>query len=242
MTGARVRRVHVVVPARDEAELVGRCLEGIEHAAGRLSLGRPDVAVTVTVVLDRCRDATAEVVAAHPDVVAVPVESGIVGRTRAFGIEVATGSMPPGAWSGTWIANTDADTVVPPHWLVRQVELAEAGADAVVGTVWPDPDETGPGLLERWLAGHALGEEHLHVHGANLGFRLDAYRQVGGFLPVAEHEDVLLVDALRAAGRQVMATATTQVTTSARRWGRLEAGGFAGYLRALTQLDTQPES
>ena len=36
-----------------------------------------------------------------------------------------------------WIANTDADTVVPPTWLTTQLRWADSGHDVVIGTVEP---------------------------------------------------------------------------------------------------------
>ena len=63
--------------------------------------------------------------------------------------------------------------------------------------------------------------------------RADAYLAVGGFAPEPLHEDVLLVEAVRATGRPWVATDTIRVATSARRTGRVADGGFAGYLRRL---------
>jgi hypothetical protein len=36
---------------------------------------------------------------------------------------------------GTWLATTDADSVVPRHWLTAQMSHAAASARVVVGTV-----------------------------------------------------------------------------------------------------------
>ena len=226
-----VGRVAVVVPARDEEELLPACLDGIDAARDALRSRRPDVEVVVVVVLDRCTDGTAAVVSAHGQVRGVWSDTGAVGAARAAGVAFALQDVPEAARSATWIACTDADTTVPAHWLWRQVELAEAGADLVTGTVVPT--DLGGGLFSRWRAGHTLGEGHPHVHGANLGVRADAYLAVGGFPAEPVHEDVLLVEAVRAAGHPCVATDTTRVRTSARRTGRVVAGGFAGYLRNL---------
>ena len=84
-------------------------------------------------------------------------------------------------------------------------------------------------MLRAWSQRHTRREAH--VHGANLGVRLSAYLEAGGFPARVEHEDVALVAALRARGT-VPAHATT-VTTSARQRGRVR-GRFSGYLRALS--------
>ncbi len=101
----------------------------------------------------------------------------------------------------TWLACTDADSAVPEHWLTRQLDLADAGADVVVGTVRPELAALSPDRARAWLATHRPGHANGHVHGANLGVRLTAHDAAGGFAPVAEHEDVGLVERARAAGR-----------------------------------------
>ena len=226
-----LRRVAVVVPARDEEELLPACLDSVEVARAALAHRRPDVEVVVVVVLDRCTDGTSGVVAARGNVRGVWSDSGVVGAARAAGVAVALADVPEHVLPATWIACTDADTTVPAQWLWRQVELADEGADLVTGTVVPT-DLPG-GLFGRWRARHVLGEGHPHVHGANLGVRADAYLAAGGFPAEPVHEDVLLVEAVRATGRPWVATDATRVATSARRTGRVVGGGFAGYLRRL---------
>ncbi|GAB3445921.1 glycosyltransferase family 2 protein [Phycicoccus ginsengisoli] len=227
----RVGTVAVVVPARDEEELLPACLDSIDLARAELQAWRPDTHVTVLVVLDRCTDGTAAVVAARRGVRALSSDAGVVGAVRAAGAAAVLQGTPAALLRHTWLACTDADTTVPRHWLRRQVELAEAGAELVLGTVEPAglPGE----LRSRWWARHTLGEGHPHVHGANLGVRGDAYAAAGGFPSLGVDEDVHLVAALRAAGRRCVATDTTRVRTSARGTGRVAEGGFAGYLRRL---------
>ncbi|MFC8500849.1 glycosyltransferase [Pedococcus sp. NPDC057267] len=226
-----VSRVVVVVPARDEEELLPACLDSVDAARTALGRRRPDVEVVVVVVLDRCTDGTAGVVAARRHVRGLWSDTGVVGAARAAGVSAALGDVHAGSLSTTWISCTDADTTVPAQWLWRQVELAEAGADLVTGTVVPT-DLPG-GLFGRWRARHVLGEGHPHVHGANLGVRADAYLAAGGFPPEPVHEDVLLVEAVRTAGHRWVATDTTRVATSSRSAGRVVGGGFSGYLRRL---------
>ena len=74
------------------------------------------------------------------------------------------------------------------------------------GPVRPDLAHVEPTLYRRWLRRHELGPGHPHVHGANLGFSLAAYHQVGGFPHHACGEDVELVRRLRLAGLPVEAT------------------------------------
>lgn len=233
--------MHVVVPVRDEELLLGRCLKSVRRAEARLRAERPEVATAVTVVLDRCLDGSEAVAAQHPSVHVLRLDAGRVGAARAYGVAAVIARCSPA--DRTWVANTDADSIVPDHWLVAQLALAESGIDAVVGTVGPDADDVDVVVLERWRVRHELGEDHSHVHGANLGFLLAAYVAAGGFLPVPVDEDVRLVASLRATGAIVCATSRIAVTTSGRRRGRAP-GGFAAYLRLLdgTAVEHAPDN
>ena len=224
-TARAVQAVAVVIPARDEEELVGRCLASVEVAAARARAR--GIRVDVILVADDCRDATASVARAA-GVEVIEGRDGRVGAARARGVSAALA-----AWEGPrdrlWIACTDADSVVPPAWITSQLDLADAGTDVVVGTVRPELDALSPAQVAAWRATRVPGEANGHVHGANLGVRADAYGRAGGFPALAEHEDVDLVARLRLLGVTVTASAAGEVLTSGRRDGRTP-GGYAGYL------------
>jgi hypothetical protein len=227
----RVRAVAVVVPARDEEELLPACLDALDTARTWLLELDPRLRCQVFVALDSCHDATAAVVAARRGATAVPVSFGQVGATRAAGVRAAA------RWAGgdpaeLWVASTDADTVVPPDWLREQVLLARAGVELVVGTVQPDPSDLTPVERELWWARHTMADGHEHVHGANLGFTLAAHDRVGGFPHLPLHEDVELVRRMRESGVVCTAPGALRVTTSGRRSNRAP-GGFAAYLDEL---------
>ncbi|MDO5696751.1 MAG: glycosyltransferase [Dermatophilus congolensis] len=227
---APVTVVVVAIPARDEEMLLGGCLAGVLASAEVLRVARPHVHVEVVVALDRCTDASAQVASTYP-VVTVATESTGVGPARDLAVRtgLARTKAPPAA---TWIACTDADTVVPAHWLLTQLEFADQGAELVVGTVEPN-GEVDPLLLRRWHDRHQLVEGHPHIHGANLGLRASTWALLGGFGEPRSHEDVRLVARARIAGVAVSATDRTRVSTSARRIGRVD-DGFAAYLAAMT--------
>lgn len=224
--------VAVVVPARDEEQLVGACLESVLHAARVLRAAHRGVRTHVVVVLDVCRDDTAAVVARHPGVQAVTSGAGNVGEARALGVETVAGWAAATGGGPVWVANTDADSEVPRHWLLTQWRLAARGRDLVVGTVSPRPADLAPDVLAAWHARHSSADGHEHVHGANLGFSLEAYRSVGGFAPLPAHEDVELVESVRRAGLDWVATGAIEVSTSGRRAARAPLG-FASYLQDL---------
>lgn len=221
--------LHVVVPCRDEAEALPAHLDALAAAVEVVRRLHPSVAVSATVVLDTCRDASAEVVRHHretqPWLHAVEVRRGRVGAVRGDGVAHARRLVAAPA-ARTWLAHTDADSQVPAHWLLHHVAAARRGLDLWLGTVRPAaPDD----VVARWGALHALGPGHRHVHGANLGVRLAAYDEVGGFGGWSTGEDVDLVRALCRRGARVGADDLAPVLTSARLVGRAP-DGFATFL------------
>ena len=224
--------VGVVIPARDEEELLPACLDAVDAAVRALRDRHPEVLTHVVVVLDACTDRSAEVVAARPEITAVVTQAGNVGVARALGVAAAADWAVASATGSLWIANTDSDSVVPRHWLLAQVRMAREGHDLVVGSVRPRPDDLTPEELALWHERHSSADGHTHVHGANLGFTWDAYESIGGFAPIATHEDVELVGAMRRAGVDWIASGAITVTTSGRRVARAP-GGFADYLEDM---------
>ncbi|MEV0621959.1 glycosyltransferase family 2 protein [Nonomuraea sp. NPDC050404] len=233
-----VRAVGVVVPAHQEADLLPSCLAALDLAARLL----PGIAVHLVVAADACTDRTADLAAAAGAVV-VDVDLRNVGGARRAGTLALlrrTTDLDPRT---LWIATTDADTLVPPCWLSRQLRYAEAGWEAVVGTVtvtdWQDyPPHSRGRYLERYAAGRA-GAWHSHVHGANLGLTAAAYLAVGGFAELPTGEDHALVAALESAGRRVLRTTAVSVVTSARRSPRAP-GGFGHLLAGLDSRRSGP--
>ncbi|MHA7221798.1 glycosyltransferase family 2 protein [Arthrobacter sp. RHLT1-20] len=245
--GHAIDRVAVVVPAHNEDEHLSRALLAVQRAADALHRLRPDVDVGVTVVLDSCTDGSAGIaaryVAADRRFRAVEVRFRNAGASRATGIRAAgigvTRQRPPGRrwtpppWAGRiWLANTDADSQVPENWLVRQLEFAEAGADAVLGSVEPDSEGMDPELRQRWLERHPFEEDHPHIYGANFGVRASAYLAAGGFPELSSQEDRTLVQSLRSRAFTVTATDSMRVLTSGRIHSRAPHG-FGAYLRTL---------
>lgn len=243
MTGP-VEGLSVIVPVHNEEATVATAVHAVAASARTV-----DVPVSLTVVLDRCTDGSADAVA---EVSAVAPLSGLelrtlsghfphVGAARNAGVADATawGAALGIALDRHWTAHTDADSEVPVHWLKAHLADAEAGQDLVIGTVTPDePADSDTARL--WAARHRLGEDHSAVHGANLGVRLDRLLTVGGFAGLAVGEDVETVRLLKQLGVPWTATDTARVLTSARRTGRT-SGGFAGYLRDLDSPERKTE-
>ena len=230
----RIGQIGVVVPVHNEEHCLARALSGVRAAAIALQSGRPHIGVEIIVVLDSCNDGSRGIAvrfaAADPRFRVLEVGFRSVGKSRRAGIEALLAARPSSA--SLWLANTDADSFVPVKWLQGQVELADAGADAVLGSVEPDPAGMDPEILRRWHARHPFEEHHAHVYGANFGVRASAYQLTGGFPRERSHEDRALVEKLRRHGFRVRATDSVRVLTS----GRLHARaphGFGAYLLAL---------
>ncbi len=226
----RVEHVVVAIPARDEESLLPGCLRSVTASAAVLRRARPGIRLSVAVALDGCTDGSAAVVAAT-DAVVVTLPGEGVGAARDAAVERGLAALGHPPEPTTWVACTDADTVVPARWLLGQVMWAERGADLVVGTAEPVGVARAEALAA-WHARHLLVEGHGHVHGANLGVRADRWREVGRFGPRTVGEDVDLVERVRGITDHWVATDTTRVLTSGRWHSRVD-DGFAGYLRDL---------
>jgi len=118
--GPRRRPFRVLVPAHDEAAVLGGLLGDLARQ------DYPRERVRVEVVADRCADGTAQVARAHGAVAAERAE-GVPGKGPALAWRLAAAPLVP----GEALVVLDADNRVPPDLLARfDAELA-AGAHAL---------------------------------------------------------------------------------------------------------------
>ena len=231
----------MVVPAHNEIGELPRCIDAVQKAAAAIT-----ARVLTVVVLDACNDGSDDLSGRFgPDVHFLAVDVRNVGGARAAGFAYARSGPGFGSAATTfdestiWYATTDADSQVDADWLSRQID---ADAEMVLGVVrvtnWR---YFSAAAVNRYLAAYRAksrrrGAGHGHVHGANMGFRADAYWQVGGFAELTTGEDVDLVRRFESGGRRIVRDAALSVVTSARAEGRAPRG-FAGYLRSMARQD-----
>lgn len=217
--------IATIVPAHDEAEHIGRCLQSLCLAARSERLNGE--AVVVIVVADHCSDDTAAM-ATQAGAAVLSIRARNVGTARGVGAQFA---LDAGA---RWLAFTDADSLVGPDWLADQLAL---DSDAVCGTVavrhWGRYGERMQRHFERT---YTDADGHQHIHGANLGVSADAYRRAGGFEPLETSEDVALVAALGKVGARIAWSARPRVETSARRAFRAPRGFGATLLHVHQEM------
>lgn len=235
-----IRAIGVVIPARDEADLIGPCLRHLRVALARLP-GRIERAVCV--VADRCVDDTASVARAEfagwPDArVLANHYAPTIGQVRALGFRQVSAILASHDQARTLLLSSDADSVVEPDWALAHLRLAERGWHGVAGvaelesTVPPRVAARYAAIRDRARTRHGHG----NVYGANLGVRADAYASVGGFAPLANGEDQDLWRRLDAAGFRLTYATEPVARTSARQHGRA-TDGVAALLRHLHRDD-----
>ena len=166
-------KVSIVIPAHNEEALLPACLRA-------LLAQDYDGPLEIIVVDNASSDHTAEV-ARSLGVCVVPEPRRDYCLALIRGFAAATGSI---------IAMTDADTVVPPDWVSRLVEEYRRRPDVVA--IGGDVVFTGANW-KGWLLARVLvpafnwidrrNPRGPHLWGANLSVRRDAFLAVGGWNP-----------------------------------------------------------
>jgi glycosyltransferase involved in cell wall biosynthesis len=114
--------ISVIIPTFNEEENIAQCLVSLSHQ----SLPRSEYEIIV--VDGGSRDQTCEIARKYADTVFTQT-SRKVGGARNDGVMAANGDI---------IATTDADCILPPHWLKRIAEdFSDAGISQVYGPVYP---------------------------------------------------------------------------------------------------------
>lgn len=218
----------VVVPAHNEEDRLGACLAAVREAARAV-----EIPVHMIVAADACTDNTAAVAAARGVLVA-GLYACNAGAARAAGATELLRRMAATDPAAIWLATTDADTIVPPGWLHRQLSYAAQGWDVVLGSVTAtDWNEHPPNAPAVFTATPESGTgPRADVSGVNLGIRASAYIAAGGFQALRTGEEHALFMAATRARCQILQASDISVLTAARRRVRVHRG-FSDLLYAL---------
>jgi glucosyl-3-phosphoglycerate synthase len=230
-------RACVVVPARNEEDLVTSCLEAL---ATQERVAHHEYEVLL--ILDRCTDGTAErareIGGVHPSLnlrfLRGPGEGS--GPARKVGMDAACARLLRVGRPEGLIACTDADTVVAPGWLAAQLRAASKGARAIGGRIELADDgslpehvrrrhsEEGRRRHEHLLRDPAGEAQHWQFSGASMTLTATVYKQVGGLEPLTALEDEHLEKVLRHHDVPIHRLLSVRVTTSPRLVGRATRG------------------
>lgn len=247
-------RAIVAIPARNEAELIGRCLLAMEKqsVAGHMAVG---VLVLVNGTTDatyreaQCLAEQLRSIDIHLVEASLPPGRCDAGTARQCAARVAC-TLPARADAALFL--TDADSIVPPDWLQRYGELIwQQGYDAVAGGVdvlidagaafphalqerirWEKAHETRLDAIEAWLdpCPHDCWPRHYQASGANIAIRCDLCRTLARSQWPACGEDKALIAAVEARDGRVRHDTSLRVATSGRLFGRAR-GGMADTIR-----------
>ncbi|HEX4691645.1 MAG TPA: glucosyl-3-phosphoglycerate synthase [Solirubrobacteraceae bacterium] len=247
-------RASVVVPARDEEALVGRCVRAL--AAQR---GVAPAVYEVLLVLDRCTDGTAEAARAaadrHPGLRLHLLDAPTpgVGHARRAGMDLACARLLAVHRPDGLIASTDADSEPDPDWLRVQLDAVAQGARAIGGRVelsGADRAALPPLALarrerearERLARARERADAHARVEhhqfsGASLGVTAAVYEAVGRMPPRIALEDEGFERLLERHGIAIQRLADVRVTTSGRREARAVRGLAVDLRRSWWQAE-----
>lgn len=264
---SRLLCASVIIPARDEECGVTRALDALAHSCDNEGRRLDPRRWEVLLLCNNCRDDTARVArgwsARRPDVALHVVEAWFdkgeanIGTVRRALMDAACARLESlaGAALPRFIASTDADTRVARDWLWENACAIEAGAGAVGGRIFVEPDGDWPTrrayLLDtayRLLAARlesALDPQksdawprHFQFFGASLSLTTRAYRKVGGVPPVPCLEDMALERELLRADVPIRHSPRVRAFTSARYDGRV-ACGLSSQLREWNELESE---
>jgi hypothetical protein len=236
----RTAAVGVVLPVRDEQELLPRALAALTIAGASV-----DVPCLVVVVLDCCSDKSLTIARrwrrslchqpGNLGAILVRSSRGNVGAARRSGVEAVLKKWRPMV-DHLWLATTDADSMVPADWLSAQLHQHEAGIDVWTSRVAvEDWEGRSPGMATDWQASYDA--EHAPIHGASLGMNGSTYLRAGGFSALAHSEDRALYEAAVSLGGLVVHDQSVRVVTSARREARAPLG-FSSALSSIERTGT----
>jgi glycosyltransferase involved in cell wall biosynthesis len=163
-------RFSIIIPALNEEETIGRCLESLQK------LDYPLNAFEVILIDNGSQDRTVEVANAHAGELALKVlvqTHGRVTSLRNLGYRHARGEF---------LAFLDADCVVPQGWLRFAEQVLSDGENRVVGGHCGIPGDSSR-LAQAWYGDWQTRKcgDVSYIPAANLLIQKSAFGEIGGF-------------------------------------------------------------
>lgn len=199
-------KVSIVIPAHNEGQYLGRCLETISSQTLL-----PDTQLEIIVVLNRCSDNTEEVARKY-DAVVVTNNSKNISAIKNTGAAVATGE---------WIVTIDADSWMS-SGVLAEIESRSLSENSLGGGIRIKPERYSSGiiigygmmLIPAWFLGLSFGMYWC---------RKSDFDAIGGFNEDRHiAEDVDFLKRLKAHGRKTHrryeVITNEAVTTSCRKF------------------------
>ncbi len=244
----------VAIPAKNEAERIGRAIDAIAAATPECG------GVEVVVLANNCTDGTVAVALEHGRRRNLPVNVlqcwlpprwNSAGRARCLVMQKAAARCT----SDGVLVSTDADAVISAGTLAAIEEAVGGGADLVCGgisTTLPPEIARSPSIrridsatapyldlvhdvrfsIDLLYAVQPEGPRpHYIESGACVALTADLFRRIGGLPDIPVSEDRALVRAAEAAGARIFYSDAAHARVSARTSGRAE-GGMAAAIRA----------
>ena len=202
----------VVVPAHNEEQYIGKCLQAIRTAEEQTEPG----SVQIIVVANRCTDKTAEIAAQYGAEV-IENHDKCIASIRNAGADAATGEI---------LVTVDADTYIAPETLKEIRSLLDSGKYIGGGAV-PTFDRASPGIaFSSFYVLLQMLPEIIKcggmLSGAVFWCRKSDFDAVGGFDPsLVSLEDLDFAKRLKQYGKErgkKYGTLKSKIYTSARKF------------------------
>jgi glycosyltransferase involved in cell wall biosynthesis len=184
--------ISVIIPTFNEEENIAQCLVSLSHQ----TLSRSEYEIIV--VDGGSKDATCEIAKKYADLVFTQT-SRKVGGARNDGVMAAKGDI---------IATTDADCILPPHWLKRIAEdFHDPSVSQVYGPVYPI-EEGIRNQISLFLANmfSRIGyysTTFYYTLGCNTAFRKKAFVRAGMYRCIDAGDDLEIAMRMKDFGRIV---------------------------------------
>ena len=171
--------ISVIIPTFNEEENIAQCLVSLSHQ----NIPRADYEIIV--VDGGSNDSTCEIAKKYADQVFVQT-SKKVGGARNDGVKVAKGDI---------VATTDADCILPPHWIKTLAEdFKDPNVVQIYGPVYPIEDGIGNRfslLLANTFARIGYySKTFYYTLGCNTAFRKDAFNRAGMYRCIDAGDDL----------------------------------------------------